>query len=218
MTDLENIIKKNIRKSFDYKVSSINFFKSALTHKSSSKDNYERLELLGDSVLQLAITDLLYKTYPESSDGKITVIRQNLVKSSTLSKIFLNLNLNNIFLLLNDKFVHKNVYPDVFEAVIGAIYLDSNFDEAARIVHHIFIPLLDESLANKDAKTMLQEYLQSKCLTFPVYTTKKSNRKDKKYLVICSLPDLKIQKSIHTDKVKDGQQDLASSIYLKLNA
>lgn len=218
MNKLESKIQNLIYKSFNYKVNDSTLFIRAFTHKSNSKDNYERLEILGDSVLQLGITHLLYNTYPNYSEGEITVIRQNLVKSSSLSKLFLNYNLDEIFFLINSKDLHKNLYSDVFESLIGAIYLDSSFERVSEIMYDIFFPLLSMKLIKKDSKTILQEFLQSKGLALPVYTTTKSDNSNKKYLITCQICDLNIKQSIHSDKVKDGQQHLANLIYSKINA
>ena len=90
----ENNIFKLISNAFSYKVCNVHYFSSALTHKSISKDNYERLEILGDAVLQLVITELLFTKYPDHNEGQITVIRQNLVNSKNLEKIFLSLKID----------------------------------------------------------------------------------------------------------------------------
>ena len=94
----ENNIAEIIRNAFNYGICNSHFFSSALTHKSTSKDNYERLEILGDAVLQLVITELLFNKYPDHKEGQITVIRQNLVNSKNLEKIFLSLKLENCLL------------------------------------------------------------------------------------------------------------------------
>ena len=119
-TDENNIIKL-ISKAFSYKVCNVHYFSSALTHKSISKDNYERLEILGDAVLQLVITELLFIKYPDHNEGQITVIRQNLVNSKNLEKIFLSLKLEKIFKEINPSLSKSNIYSDIFEALIGAI-------------------------------------------------------------------------------------------------
>ncbi|MEL0280518.1 MAG: ribonuclease III domain-containing protein [Gammaproteobacteria bacterium] len=74
------LIARTISNSFGYDIKNINYFISALTHKSKSRNNYERMEILGDAVLQLVITDMLFKKYKDSNEGRITVMRQNLVK------------------------------------------------------------------------------------------------------------------------------------------
>ena len=86
MSDSHNqLIKDIISDSFGYDIKNIDYFISALTHKSkSSKNNYERMEILGDAVLQLVITDMLFKKYKDSNEGRITVMRQNLVNKNNL--------------------------------------------------------------------------------------------------------------------------------------
>ena len=148
-TDENNIIKL-ISKAFSYKVCNVNYFSSALTHKSISKDNYERLEILGDAVLQLVITELLFTKYPDHNEGQITVIRQNLVNSKNLEKIFLSLKLEKISKEINPSLSKSNIYSDIFEALIGAIYLDSNYETVKDATYNLFIPLLSDNLSQKD--------------------------------------------------------------------
>ena len=212
----ENNIAKLISNALDYRICNIHYFSLALTHKITSKDNYERLEILGDAVLQLAITELLFKKYPDHQEGKITVIRQNLVNSKNLEKIFLSLKLEKIFMKINPSFAKGNVYSDILESLIGAIYLDSNYETVRGIIHHLFIPSLSDNLAQKDSKTLLQEYLHSKQLRLPTYSTSPIKDSRYNYSVTCEISDLNIKESLKANKVKPAEQELAHTILNRL--
>ena len=213
--DEENITKL-ISNAFSYKICHVHYFYSALTHKSTSKENYERLEILGDAVLQLVITELLFTKYPDHKEGRITVMRQNLVNSKNLEKIFLSLKLENMFKKINPSFTKGNVYSDIFESLIGAIYLDSNYETARDTIYNLFIPLLSDNLSQKDSKTLLQEFMQSKKLTLPSYRTSHIKHSKYNYLVTCELSDLNIKESLQTNKVKPAEQELAHAILNRL--
>tara|TARA_B100001059_G_scaffold128810_1_gene128676 strand:- start:873 stop:1544 length:672 start_codon:yes stop_codon:yes gene_type:complete len=213
--DEKNIIKL-ISQAFNYSICNIHYFSSALTHKITSHDNYERLEILGDSVLQLTVTELLFTKYPDYTEGQITVVRQNLVNSKSLKKIFLSLNLEDMFKKLNPTLTKGNIYSDIFESLIGALYLDSNHETVRDIVHKIFTPLLSDNLSDKDPKTLLQEYMHSKKLSLPTYSTSNIKHAEYNYLVTCELPDLRVKESLQSNKVKPAEQQLAQTILDKL--
>ena len=216
--DLNQIIIDSIYKSFDYRIKKIDYFKSALTHKSNSLGyNYERLEILGDSILQFVITDMLYVMYPDYSEGEITVVRQNLVNSNNLHKIYLTLNINKIVEKINSRVKGVNISSDVFESLIAAIYLDSDFITIKEIIYHIFKPKLSDSLLLKDFKTQLQELLHSKKIPLPEYVTTYSKKKSFQYKVSCMIPSLKINEYMHANKVKPTEQLLAQIILNKIN-
>ena len=212
----ENNITKLISNAFSYKICHVHYFFSALTHKSTCKDNYERLEILGDAVLQLVITELLFIKYPDHKEGRITVIRQNLVNSKNLEKIFLSLKLEKMFKKINPSFAKGNVYSDIFESLIGAIYLDSDYETVRDTLHDLFIPSLSDNLSQKDSKTLLQEYMHSKQLRLPVYSTSPIKNQKYKYLVTCEISELNIKESLQANKVKPAEQELAHAILNRL--
>ena len=215
-SDVINITKL-ISNAFNYRICNVNYFTSAFTHKSTSKDNYERLEILGDAVLQLVITELLFKKYPNHKEGQITVIRQNLVNSKNLEKIFLSLKLEEIFKKINPSFVKGNVYSDIFESLTGAIYLDSNYETVRDTIYDLFIPSLSDNLSQKDSKTLLQEYMHSKQLRLPTYSTSHIKHSRYNYLVTCEISELNIKESLQANKVKPAEQELAQTILNRLH-
>jgi ribonuclease-3 len=149
----------------------------ALTHRSFSIDHYERLEFLGDSVLNLAVSDLLYQRLQALPEGDLSRIRANLVKQETLHQLAVTLGLPDI-LKLGEGEVRSggqkrpSILADALEAVIGAVYLDAGFQVAQGLVHRLFNeveinPTMDA--IGKDPKTELQEWLQGRKMKLPLY-------------------------------------------------
>jgi ribonuclease-3 len=149
----------------------------ALTHRSFSADHYERLEFLGDSVLSLAVSGLLYERLARQSEGDLSRIRANLVKQDTLHGLAEQLGLPAL-LRLGEGEVRSggrqrpSILADALEAVIGAVYLDAGFDAANALVRRLFAPVdlsPGQRVQGKDAKTALQEWLQGRKMKLPVY-------------------------------------------------
>ncbi len=149
----------------------------ALTHRSFSADHYERLEFLGDSVLSLAVSDLLYQRLKALPEGDLSRIRANLVKQETLHQLAVNLGLPEIIKLGEGEVrsggqKRPSILADALEAVIGAVYLDAGFQAAQSLVHRLFNaveinPTMDA--IGKDPKTELQEWLQGRKMKLPLY-------------------------------------------------
>jgi ribonuclease III len=149
----------------------------ALTHRSYSADHNERLEFLGDSVLNLAVSGMLFQALGTLHEGELSRVRANLVKQDTLHKIAQELNLGKLIRLGEGELrsggsKRPSILADALEAVIGAVYLDAGFDKASSLVHRLFdkVEINPEMpAAAKDAKTELQELLQGKKLKLPAY-------------------------------------------------
>jgi ribonuclease III len=149
----------------------------ALTHRSYSADHNERLEFLGDSVLNLAVSGLLYQALESLDEGELSRVRANLVKQDTLHKIAQDLHLGTLIRLGEGELrsggsKRPSILADALEAVIGAIYLDAGYDKAASLVGRLFDKVQinpEMPAAAKDAKTELQEWLQARKLKLPAY-------------------------------------------------
>jgi ribonuclease-3 len=149
----------------------------ALTHRSFSSDHNERLEFLGDSVLNLSVSDLLYQALATLPEGELSRVRANLVRQDTLHGLALELGLSGMVRLGEGEAKsggHKrpSILADALEAVIGAVYLDAGFDVAAALVRRLFekVEISPTMEANtKDPKTELQEWLQGKRMKLPIY-------------------------------------------------
>lgn len=150
---------------------------TALTHRSHSATNNERLEFLGDSILSFVMTHALYHRYPKATEGELSRLRSHLVREEALFEIAKNLNLGNFLKLglgeLKTGGANRaSTLADAMEAIIAAIFLDSNLESAQACVLRLFKEKLDKTSLSfniKDPKTKLQEYLQSKKQALPVY-------------------------------------------------
>lgn len=149
----------------------------ALTHRSFSADHNERLEFLGDSVLNLSVADMLYRALGSLSEGELSRVRANLVKQDTLHQLATQLDLSSVLRLGEGEsrsggYKRPSILADALEAVIGAIYLDAGFDAARALVERLFKDVEVSpgmQAASKDAKTELQEWLQGRKMKLPVY-------------------------------------------------
>lgn len=150
----------------------------ALTHRSYAPDHNERLEFLGDSILGCVIAKYLYENFPQLSEGELSRLRSNLVREETLARLAQQLDLGNHLKLGEGErksggFRRPSILADAMEALFGAVFLDAGFAAAEQAVLKLFVPYLEQvdvQTLGKDAKTLLQEYLQGKRIPLPVYT------------------------------------------------
>lgn len=175
---------KQVSNIFGIEIENEDLFRKALTHPSYTKEkelayteNYERLEFLGDAVLKLMISDILYKKYPNSAEGELSKIRSIAVSDSMLSKIANKIGLSKFIIAgaHDTKQGVKNlesVTACTFEATLGAYYLDGKFVELIKVISEIFEPYIEEICNNFEkynAKALLQEYTQGLTKEIPVY-------------------------------------------------
>lgn len=150
----------------------------ALTHRSHSAAHYERLEFLGDSVLNCVIAKHLYGAYPDLPEGDLSRLRSNLVNQQTLCVLAQQLHLGELLLLGEGErrsggHRRPSILADAMEALFGAVFLDGGFDAAQQVVLNLYVPFIaqaDLHTLGKDCKTLLQEYLQGRKLALPKYT------------------------------------------------
>ena len=149
----------------------------ALTHRSFSADHNERLEFLGDSVLNLAVSSLLYQRLGSLPEGDLSRVRANMVKQDTLHGIARGLELSPLLRLGDGEQrsggqQRPSILADALEALIGAVYLDAGYASAEALVHRLFqgVEINPQmQAASKDAKTALQEWLQGRKMNLPQY-------------------------------------------------
>lgn len=150
----------------------------ALTHRSYSAAHNERLEFLGDSVLNCTIAKYLYDTYPDLPEGDLSRLRSNLVNQQTLAVLAQQLNLGEQLLLGEGErksagFRRPSILADGLEAIFGAVLLDAGFSAAEKVVLGLYVPFIEQTdlqALGKDAKTLLQEHLQGRKLALPQYS------------------------------------------------
>ena len=149
----------------------------ALTHRSKSKNNYERLEFLGDSVLNFIISAELYDRYPTLSEGDLTRLRASLVKKESLAALARKLGLGEVLTLGSGElksggFERDSILADSLEAVLGAVYKDGGIRKAGSVILQLYreaLAQLNPEAIPKDSKTQLQEILQKQSLPTPIY-------------------------------------------------
>jgi ribonuclease-3 len=149
----------------------------SVTHRSFSIDHNERLEFLGDSVLNLAVADLLFQRLSALPEGDLSRVRANLVKQDTLHRLAVDLGLPEVIRLGEGEArsggqKRPSILADALEAIIGAVYLDAGFSAAQRLVQRLFqaVEINPEMQAiGKDPKTELQEWLQARKMSLPLY-------------------------------------------------
>ncbi len=166
-----------LQRRLQYQFTKNSLLTQALTHCSYSADHNERLEFLGDSVLNLAVSGMLYQALGTLHEGDLSRVRANLVKQATLHAIAQELHLGSLLRLGEGELrsggaKRPSILADALEAVIGAVYLDAGFDKAAALVHRLFdqVEINPEMpAAAKDPKTELQEWLQGRKMSVPAY-------------------------------------------------
>ena len=199
----------------------------ALTHRSHSQAHNERLEFLGDSVLNCVIAKYLYDTYADLPEGDLSRLRSNLVNQQTLFILAQQLDLGELLLLGEGErksagFRRPSILADAMEALFGAVFLDAGFVAAERVVLGLYVPFIaqaDVQSLGKDAKTLLQEYLQGRKLALPQYTViaTQGEAHAQLFQVECEIGQLKLTARGEGSSRRAAEQAAAEAAYLQLN-
>lgn len=199
----------------------------ALTHRSHSQAHYERLEFLGDSVLNCVIAKHLFDTNPDLPEGELSRVRSNLVNQHALFTLAQQLQLGELLLLGEGErksagFRRPSILADAMEAVFGAVFLDGGFEAAQRTVLGLYVPFIaqaDIQTLGKDAKTLLQEYLQGRKLALPKYTVVGTHGEAHAQLfqVECAIGQMQITTRGEGISRRAAEQAAAEAAYLQLN-
>ncbi|MDG6894774.1 ribonuclease III [Volucribacter amazonae] len=168
---------KKLQQKIGYQFQQIALLEQALTHRSAGYKHNERLEYLGDAILNLTIAEDLYYRFPKANEGELSRMRATLVREQTLAILAREFELGSYLYLgpgelKSGGFRRESILSDGVEAIIGAILLDSDLTSACAIVRQWYTPLLQQIKPGenqKDPKTRLQEYLQGKHLPLPNY-------------------------------------------------
>lgn len=200
----------------------------ALTHRSFSSDHNERLEFLGDSVLNLAVASLLYRKLQDLPEGDLSRVRANLVKQETLHQLAVGLGLPELLRLGEGESRsggqrRPSILADALEAVIGAVHLDAGYGPAEALVHRLFedVEITPQMpAAAKDPKTELQEWLQGRRMKLPVYrvvgTLGAAHKQT--FDVECEVPELGlVERGIGASR-RAGEQAAAAAMLLGLRS
>ena len=210
----------NLEKKINYSFKNKIYLSTALTHSSKSKNNNERLEYLGDAVINLAISDYLIKNFSDLDEGSLSILRSNLVSRAKLAKVASQLGLESYLIigksLLNQENKKISIYGNAFEAIIGGIYLDKDFSQAASVVINLLEQEIESLAKNKtkDKKTLLQEELQKRKVELPVYKLNYEN--EESFNVICEVRELELLSEGQGKNKKEAEQDAAANLLEKL--
>jgi len=222
-------VKNNLdrlMRRLDYQFKTIAYLKQALTHCSAGSDNNERFEFLGDSLLSTIIAHTLFERFPNQSEGQMSRLRAYLVKGEMLGTIALELDLGNYLYLGQGElksggFRRASILADALEAVFAAVFLDGGFQAC----QHVILSLYETRLSNdtlhdnlKDAKTELQEYLQSKKHPLPTYTLTDvvGEEHDQIFHVTCAVLPLKLTTHGQGDTRRKAEQLAAKQLLQRL--
>jgi ribonuclease-3 len=211
-----------LQQRLQHQFSNVSLLSRALTHRSFSADHYERLEFLGDSVLGLAISDLLYARLGALPEGDLSRVRANLVKQDTLHQLALELDLPDVLKLGEGEMrsggpKRASILADALEAIIGAVYLDGGYEKAQALVQRLFQaveinPQMDA--IGKDPKTELQEWLQGRKMKLPVYkvvgTIGAAHKQS--FDVECEIPELRLAERGIGGSRRAGEQAAAAAM------
>ena len=199
----------------------------ALTHRSYAPEHNERLEFLGDSVLGCVIAKYLYASYPQLSEGELSRLRSNLVREDTLATLAQQLDLGNHLRLGEGErksggFRRPSILADALEALFGAALLDGGFAAAEKVVLGLFVPYLEKvdiQTLGKDAKTLLQEYLQGRHIPLPTYSVIATQGQAHKqsFDVECAIPSLRIFTRGEGNSRRNAEQQAAQAAYQQLS-
>jgi len=206
----------NFEKNLEYTFKDKNLLIKALTHTSSSQENNEVLEFLGDSVLNLIVTELLLEKFPNENEGFLSLMRSKLVSRKILNKIANDFKLEE-FLILGESFKNQKIPEDLLgnalEAILGSIFLEKGLQPLRKIFKKNFnkeISLLSKSDL-KNSKTILQEYCQKNKFNLPTYNQIKKDEKLNSFVVICRLNE-DLQSVGQGKNLKCAEQDAAEKL------
>ncbi len=212
-----------LRSSLKYTFKNIGLLELALTHKSFSKINNERLEFLGDAILNSLISEILFNKYQTLSEGKLTQLRASLVSRTVLNKMGKDLKLSNIIKLgPGESFDNNSIIGNALEAIIAAIYLDGGYSSCLEVVESIFnktLSTLHPDDDKRDSKSKLQEYLQQEGLSLPIYEIVKDNtmKEGKRFEVICKLTELNISSKGFGKNKKNAEMSAAKKALVQIS-
>jgi len=191
----------------------------ALTHRSFGADHNERLEFLGDAVLSLAVSSLLFERFSGSDEGDLTRVRAHLVREDSLHRMALQLGLPDVVRLSEGEArgggaQRASILADALEAVIGAVFLDAGFEAARELVQRLFGEVIAGTEIGgwaKDAKTELQEWLQARRLPVPTYriSATRGQAHAQTFEVECMVPALGLTQAGEGRSRRQAEQEAA---------
>lgn len=216
-----------IERALGHSFSDASLLQVALTHRSHSSPHNERLEFLGDSILNGVVARQLFDRFPDLPEGDLSRLRANLVRQDTLHRLALSLSLGK-FLRLGEGELKSggmqrpSILADALEALFGAIWLDSGFEAAGAVIERLYRDMLDAIIPGrpmKDAKTRLQEYLQGKRLPLPKYalTATEGEAHAQQFKIACEIESLSMRTEGHGGSRRAAEQMAAERALERLH-
>ncbi len=219
---------EKLQQQLGYKFNIAAHLELALTHRSYASNHNERLEFLGDSLLNCVIAHELFLMFPDLPEGALSRARANLVNQDALAKLALIIGLGNHIHLGDGEIkmggkARASILANTLEAVFAAVYLDGGFQQVCDVIRRLYAPLLkqiDLHLPEKDAKTALQEYLQARKIAPPGYTIFATTGQAHQQLfeVECAIPDMNISYKGNGNSRRAAEQNAARLAYEALLA
>lgn len=210
----------------DYRFRQSGLLRQALTHRSYSADHNERLEFLGDGILNMVVAMMLFERFTDLREGELSRLRAMLVKQDSLAQIANELQLGNCLRLGEGELKsggrsRPSILADAVEASIGAVFLDGGFDAAKTVISRLYAKRLDSlnpALSLKDPKTALQEYLQARRLPLPQYALSqvRGEAHAQEFEVACSVPALQLSESGQGCSRRIAEQVAAAAVLARL--
>lgn len=211
--------RERLQRRIGYDFSRPELLAQALTHRSHGAPHNERLEFLGDSVLNCVIAAELFTRFGKLAEGDLSRLRANLVRQESLHHVAQGLDLGDQLELGEGElksggFARPSILADAFEALIGAIFLDRGFEAARECVLRLYRPLLealDPKAPGKDPKTLLQELLQAKKIALPRYSVvaTRGAAHDQQFEVECLIPELSVRTTGSGSNRRTAEQEAA---------
>lgn len=219
-----NKSSNKLTKQLGYEFVSVELLRTALTHRSVRSDpgNNERLEFLGDSILNFTIAEALFEKFPRAREGQLSRLRSNLVKGVTLAEIAREFELSNYIKLgpgeMKSGGHHReSILADTLEAIIAAIYLDSDISTTRNCIlawYYQRLQQLELDQDSKDPKTKLQEYLQAKRMRLPKYTVTAAKGKahEQEFTIQCAVYELNLTTTATGNSRRKAETQAAASM------
>lgn len=212
----------NLQKKLGYDFRDERLITTALTHRSYDKNHNERLEYLGDSILGFIIAEALYQHFPDQPEGVLTRFRASLVKRETLAKVARSHDIGDYLLLGTGEkrsggWRRDSILSNTLEAIIGAVYLDSDMSTCKSFVLALFQDYIDKISPEdqaKDPKTELQEYLQARKLDLPDYkvVAEEGEAHNRRFTVECHIDALNSSATAQGKSKRAAEQNAAQKI------
>lgn len=204
--------------SLDYSFKNEDLIQLALTHKSLAKNNNERLEFLGDAILNLYVSERLFNTYDDLKEGKLTQFKASIVNRENLHTVASKISLAKYIKIgKGERLEGNSIVGNVLEAVIGAIFLDSSYSETKTVLDKLFIDdfiRLDEDKELKDSKSILQELIQKQYKSLPRYSVNQesSNKQNNYFEVSCFVDEENLTAQGTGKTIKRAELNAASNM------